>query len=114
MGAALRGGQPAPWLEPLLRSDHPAVRVAATNAAVRLRVPGAVGLVLRLMDELPEEAAEFRLTPLSAPGTVVPAAVEVFGPAAEPVARRVAAGPRTAWLDALRPSPCSRPAAWTP
>ncbi|MEU0662599.1 HEAT repeat domain-containing protein [Streptomyces lavendulocolor] len=105
VGAALRGGQSAPWLEPLLRSDDPAVRVAATNAAVRLRVPGAVGLVLRLMDELPEEAAEFRLTPLSAPGTVVPAAVEVFGPAAEPVARRVAAGPRTAWLDALRPFP---------
>ncbi|UNO39076.1 hypothetical protein [Streptomyces sp. MST-110588] len=101
VGAALEGGAPAPWLEPHLRSGEPAVRIAATHAAVRLRVPDAVGLVVRLMDELPEETAALRLTPFTAPGTVVTAAVEVFGAAAEPVARRVAARPRTEWLDAL-------------
>ncbi|MBW5484785.1 hypothetical protein GPJ59_23610, partial [Streptomyces bambusae] len=100
-GAALPGGEPAPWLEPRLRSEDPDVRVAATHAALRLRVPGAVGLVLRLMDELPEEAATCRLTPLAAPGAVVPAAAEVFGAAAEPVARRVADRPRAEWLDVL-------------
>ncbi|GGR33087.1 HEAT repeat domain-containing protein [Streptomyces netropsis] len=101
VGAALDGGEPAPWLDPHLRSEDPALRVAATHAAVRLRVPGALGLVLRLMDELPEETATLQLTPFIAPGTVVPAAVEVFGAAAEPVARRVAAGPRAEWLDVL-------------
>ncbi|WP_159392513.1 hypothetical protein [Streptomyces niveus] len=50
------------------------------------------------MDELPEDAATLRLTPLSAPGTVVPAA-------AEPVARRIAARPRAEWVDALRHLP---------
>ncbi|MCF3102036.1 hypothetical protein IPZ58_10610 [Streptomyces roseoverticillatus] len=101
VGAALEGGEPAPWLEPHLGSEDPAVRVAATHAAVRLRVPGALGLVLRLMDELPEEAATLQLTPFTTPGTVVPVAVEVFGAAAEPVARRVAARPRAEWLGAL-------------
>jgi hypothetical protein len=101
VGAALQGGEPAPWLVPHLRSEDPAVRVAATHAAVRLRVPGALGLVLRLMDELPEEAATLQLTPLTAPGTIVPAAVEMFGTAAEPVALRVAARPRAEWLDVL-------------
>ncbi|MEU9111740.1 hypothetical protein AB0D04_08120 [Streptomyces sp. NPDC048483] len=105
VGAALEGGEPAPWLVPHLRSKDPAVRVAATLAAVRLRVPGAIGLVLRLMDELPEEAATLQLTPFTAPGTVVPAAVEVFGTAAEPVARRVVARPRAEWLDVLRHFP---------
>ncbi|MFK0256500.1 hypothetical protein [Streptomyces sp. NPDC090445] len=104
-GAALEGGAPAPWLEPALRSDDPAVRVAAVHAAVRLRVPGAVGLVLRLMDEFPEETATLAPTPVSAPGTVVPAAVEVFGAAALPVARRVAARPCHGWVDALLPFP---------
>ncbi|WP_326669056.1 HEAT repeat domain-containing protein [Streptomyces sp. NBC_01257] len=105
VGAALKGGEAAPWLDPHLRSDDPAVRVAATLAAVRLRVPGAPGLVLRLMDELPEEAASLSLTPLGVPGAVVSAAAEVFGAAAEPVARRVAARPRAEWLDALLPFP---------
>ncbi|MFC8916880.1 hypothetical protein ACFT5C_14025 [Streptomyces sp. NPDC057116] len=104
-GAALEGGVPAPWLERHLTSEDPAVRVAATHAAVRLRVPGALGLVLRLMDELPDEAATVRLTPLTAPGTVVPAAVETFGTAAEPVARRVAARPCAPWVDVLRHFP---------
>lgn len=101
VGAALEGGERAPWLEPHLRSEDPAVRVAATHTAVRLRVPGAIGLVRRLMDELPEETATLQLTPLTAAGRVVPAAVEVFGTAAEPVARRVADSPRAEWLDAL-------------
>ncbi|MFD7630236.1 hypothetical protein ACFV7Q_30160 [Streptomyces sp. NPDC059851] len=104
-GAALEGGAPAPWLEPSLRSEDPAVRVAAVHAAVRLRVPGAVGLVLRLMDELPEEAASLPLTPFSAPGVVVPAAVEVFGAAAREVALRVADRPCAGWVDALLPFP---------
>ncbi|MFJ9645507.1 hypothetical protein ACWEPM_16120 [Streptomyces sp. NPDC004244] len=56
-------------------------------------VPGALGLVLRLMDELPQEAATLELTPSSAPGAVVRAAVEVFGAAARPVALRVADRP---------------------
>ncbi|MFC9606447.1 hypothetical protein ACFTTN_23705 [Streptomyces niveus] len=94
MAAAPEGGEPAPWLVPHPGSDDPAVRVASTLVAVRLRVPG-----------LPEEAATLRLTPLSAPGTVVPAAVEVFGAAAEPVARRTAARPRAEWVDALRHFP---------
>ncbi|MGP3990156.1 hypothetical protein [Streptomyces sp. 3N207] len=101
VGAALEGREPAPWLEPHLRSEDPAVRVAATLAAVRLRVPGAISLVLRLMDELPEESATLQVTPLTAPGAVVPAAVEAFGTAAEPVARRIASQPRAEWLDAL-------------
>ncbi|MGI5346902.1 hypothetical protein ACQEU8_01755 [Streptomyces sp. CA-250714] len=101
VGAALEGGEPAPWLEPHLGAEDAAVRVAATHAAVRLRVPGAIGLVLRLMDELPDESATLQLTPFTAPGAVVPAAVEVFGTAAEAVARRVAAGLRVEWLDAL-------------
>ncbi|WP_393055941.1 hypothetical protein [Streptomyces sp. LN549] len=105
VGAALPGGETAPWLEPRLRSDAPDVRIAATLAAVRLRVPGALGLVLRLMDELPEEAASLQLTPLGTPGAVVTTAVEVFGADAEPVARRVAARPRAEWLDALLPFP---------
>ncbi|MFJ2094159.1 hypothetical protein ACIOEW_33615 [Streptomyces sp. NPDC087901] len=105
VGAAMPGGETAPWLDPHLRADDPAVRIAATLAAVRLRVPGALGLVLRLMDELPEEAASLQLTPLGTPGTVVTAAVEVLGAAAEPVARRVAARPRAEWLDALLPFP---------
>ncbi|WP_406098558.1 hypothetical protein [Streptomyces sp. NBC_01013] len=104
-GAAMPGGEAAPWLDSHLRSDATEIRVAATLAAVRLRVPGALGLVLRLMDELPEAAASLRLTPLGTPGTVVTAAVEVFGTAAEPVARRVAARPRAEWLDALLPFP---------
>ncbi|MEU0694317.1 hypothetical protein ABZ349_10065 [Streptomyces niveus] len=98
MAAAPEGGEPAPWLVPHLTSDDPAVRVASTLVEVRLRVPGAIGLVLRLMDELPEDAATLRLTPLSAPGTVVPAA-------AEPVARRIAARPGAEWVDALRHLP---------
>ncbi|MFD9540099.1 hypothetical protein [Streptomyces sp. NPDC060022] len=101
VGAALEGGVPAPWLGPHLRSEDPAVRVAATHTAVRLRVPGAIELVLRLMEEMPEEAASLRLTPITAPGTIVPVAAEVFGAAAEPVARRVAARPRAEWLDVL-------------
>ncbi|MEV0778825.1 hypothetical protein [Streptomyces sp. NPDC050428] len=105
VGAALAGGEPAPWLAPHLTSDDPAVRVASTLAAIRLRAPGAIGLVLRLMDELPEEAATLRMTPLSAGGAVVAAAVEVYGAAAEPVVRRVAARPRTEWADALRDFP---------
>ncbi|MEU0953239.1 hypothetical protein ABZ353_12965 [Streptomyces niveus] len=87
MAAAPEGGEPAPWLVPHLTSDDPAVRVASTLGAVRLRVPG-----------LPEDAATLRLTPLSAPGTVVPAA-------AEPVARRIAARPGAEWVDALRHLP---------
>ncbi|MFJ3840228.1 hypothetical protein ACIPY6_32590 [Streptomyces sp. NPDC090054] len=105
VAAALDGGRPAPWLDPHLRSADPAVRVAATHAAVRLRVPGAVALVLRLMDELPHEAAELRLTPVGAPGTIVSAVVDVFGADAEPVARRVADRPRAEWVDALRRFP---------
>ncbi|MET9555972.1 HEAT repeat domain-containing protein [Streptomyces sp. NPDC006645] len=105
VGAALAGGEPAPWLAPHLVSDDPAVRVAATLVAVRLRVPGAIGLALRLMDELPEESASLRLTPVSAPGLAVTAAVEVFGAAAEPVVRRIADRPRTEWVDALRDFP---------
>jgi hypothetical protein len=105
VGAALPGGEPAPWLEPRVRSADPAVRVAATLAAVRLRVPGAVGLVLRLLDERPEEAATVELTPLSGPGAAVTAAVEVFGAAARPVAERVAARPCAVWLPALLPFP---------
>ncbi|WP_329080684.1 hypothetical protein [Streptomyces niveus] len=105
VGAALAGGQPAPWLAPHLVSDDPAVRVAATLVAVRLRVPGAIGLVLRLMDELPEESATLQLTPMSSPGMAVTAALEVFGAAAEPVARRIADRPRTEWVDALRDFP---------
>ncbi|MFF3017022.1 hypothetical protein [Streptomyces sp. NPDC057939] len=105
VAAALDGGGPAPWLDPHLRSEDPAVRVAATHAAVRLRVPGAVALVLRLMDELPREAAELPLTPLGAPGTIVSVVVDVFGPDAEPVARRVADRPRAEWVDALRGFP---------
>ncbi|MFI1286711.1 hypothetical protein ACH4U5_39185 [Streptomyces sp. NPDC020858] len=101
VGAALEGGAPAPWLAAHLRSDDPGVRVAATHAAVRLRVPGALGLVLGLMDDLPEEAATVQPTPFAAPGMVVPAAVEVFGAAAEPVARRVAARPCVQWLEVL-------------
>ncbi|MFD9498009.1 hypothetical protein [Streptomyces sp. NPDC060035] len=101
VGAALEGGAPAPWLAPHLRSEDPSIRVAATHAAVRLRVPDALDLVLRLMDELPEEAASLQLTPLTAPGTIVPVVAEVFGAAAEPVARRVAARPRAEWLDVL-------------
>ncbi|MFG3256728.1 hypothetical protein [Streptomyces sp. NPDC048172] len=101
VGAALEGGEPAPWLDPHLRSEDPAVRMAATYAAVRLRVPGALGLVLRLMDESPEETRTLRLTPFTAPGVVVTAAVDVFGEAAEPVARRVAARPCAEWLDVL-------------
>ncbi|MFI6949649.1 hypothetical protein [Streptomyces sp. NPDC050422] len=104
-GAAMPGGEAAPWLDSHLRSDAPEIRVAATLAAVRLRVPGALGLVVRLMDELPEAAASLQLTPLGTPGTVVTAAVEVFGAAAGPVARRVAARPRAEWLDALLPFP---------
>ncbi|WP_405800617.1 hypothetical protein [Streptomyces sp. NBC_01506] len=104
-GAALQGGEPAPWLAPHLRSREVAVRMAATLAAVRLRVPGAIGLVTRLMDELPQEAATLCLTPVTAPGAVVRAAVEVFGAAAEPVARRVAARPGAEWVDALRNFP---------
>lgn len=72
---------------------------------MRLRVPGALGLVLRLMDGVPEEAASLQLTPFTAPGTVVSAAVKVFGTAAEPVARRVAARPRAEWLDVLQHFP---------
>ncbi|MEV6107402.1 hypothetical protein AB0M28_22240 [Streptomyces sp. NPDC051940] len=105
VGAALEGGEPAPWLEDHLRSADPSVRVAATLAAVRLRVPDALGLVMRLLDELPEEAATLSLTLLGAPGLVVTAAVEVFGAAAEPLAARVAARPRAEWLEALRPFP---------
>ncbi|WP_405443657.1 hypothetical protein [Streptomyces niveus] len=105
VGAALAGGEPAPWLAPHLASDDPSVRVAATLVAVRLRVPGAIGLVLRLMDELPEESATLQLTPMSSPGMAVTAALEVFGAAAEPVARRIADRPRTEWVDALRDFP---------
>ncbi|WP_344534892.1 hypothetical protein [Streptomyces albiaxialis] len=105
VGAALEGGEPAPWLAPHLASEDPAVRVAATHCAVRLRVPGAVGLVLRLMDELPEEARTLGPTPFAGPGLAVTAAVEVFGTAAEPVARRVAEDPCAAWLEALTPFP---------
>lgn len=109
VGAALAGGEPAPWLAPHLVSEDPSVRVAATLVAVRLRVPGAIGLVLRLMDELPEESATLRLTPLTSPGIVVPVAVEVFGAAAEPVVRRIADRPRTEWVDALRDFPALAP-----
>ncbi|MFJ9648427.1 hypothetical protein [Streptomyces sp. NPDC101206] len=104
-GSALEGGAPAPWLESALRSEDPAVRVVAVQAAVRLRVPGALGLVLRLMDELPQEAATLALTPSSAPGAVVRAAVEVFGAAARPVALRVADRPCAGWVEALLPFP---------
>jgi hypothetical protein len=104
-GAALPGGEPAPFLDRHLASDDPALRIAATLAAVRLRVPGALNLVLRLMDELPHETATLRLHPLTSPGAVVPAAVEVFGARAEPVARRVAARPRVEWLAALENFP---------
>ncbi|MFD6334756.1 hypothetical protein ACFWGI_34990 [Streptomyces niveus] len=105
VGAALAGGEPAPWLAPHLASDDPSVRVAATLVAVRLRVPGAIALVLRLMDELPEESATLQLTPVSSPGAAVTVAVEVFGAAAEPVVRRIADRPRTEWVDALRDFP---------
>lgn len=105
VGAALAGGEPAPWLAPHLVSENSDVRVAATLVAVRLRVPGAIGLVLRLMDELPEESATLRLTPLTMPGIVVTATAEVFGAAAEPVVRRVADRPRAEWVDALRDFP---------
>ncbi|MFE4613149.1 hypothetical protein ACFRK5_33140 [Streptomyces niveus] len=105
VGAALAGGEPAPWLAPHLASDDPSVRVAATLVSVRLRVPGAIPLVLRLMDELPEESATLRLTPVTSPGAVVTVAVEVFGAAAEPVVRRIADRPRTEWVDALRDFP---------
>ncbi|MFD0265101.1 hypothetical protein ACFVGY_00685 [Streptomyces sp. NPDC127106] len=105
VGATLEGGAPAPFLEPSLRSEDPAVRLAAVHAAVRLRVPGALGMVLRLMDELPEETATLAPTPVSAPGAVVRAVVEVFGAAALPVARRVADRPCAGWVDALLPFP---------
>ncbi|MFF8598176.1 hypothetical protein ACF065_04645 [Streptomyces sp. NPDC015232] len=98
-------GAPQPWLEPFLTSPDPALRIGATLTAVRLRVPGAVALVARLMDELPEETASLRLTPMALPGLVVTAAVAEFGAAAEPVARRVAERPRGAWLAALAPFP---------
>ncbi|XIE80918.1 hypothetical protein AB6O49_29535 [Streptomyces sp. SBR177] len=64
-----------------------------------------MALVTRLMDELPEETASLRLTPMALPGLVVTAAVAEFGAAAEPVARRVAERPRGAWLAALAPFP---------
>ncbi|MFF3688327.1 hypothetical protein [Streptomyces sp. NPDC002187] len=90
--AAVDGGGPAPWLEVHLRSPQPQMRVAATLVAVRLRVPDALGLVLRLMDEVPgtEGVAD-----------AVRAAVEVYGAAAEPVALRVLARPRSEWLGVL-------------
>ncbi|MET8507828.1 hypothetical protein ABZV60_24710 [Streptomyces sp. NPDC004787] len=98
-------GAHQPWLEPFLASPDPAARIGATLVAVRLRVPGAVGLVTRLMDELPEETASLRLAPMALPGLVVTAAVAEFGAAAAPVARRVAERPRGAWLAALAPFP---------
>ncbi|MEV5983149.1 hypothetical protein [Streptomyces sp. NPDC052114] len=112
VGAAIPAGEAAehsasvPWLAGHLRSGTPALRVAATLVAVRLRLSDALDLVLRLMDELPEEAASLQLVPLGAPGVAVTAAVETFGAAAEPVALRVATGPlRTEWLDVLRRFP---------
>ncbi|WP_055700038.1 hypothetical protein [Streptomyces silaceus] len=112
VGAAVAGSEDSgyaagvPRLAGHLRSDDPALRVAATLVAVRLRLPDALDLVLQLMDDLPEEAASLQLVLLGTPGVAVTAAVETFGPAAEPVARRVAAGPlRTEWLDVLRHFP---------
>ncbi|WP_351230564.1 hypothetical protein [Streptomyces sp. NPDC002133] len=91
-GAALEDGDPAPWLVPFLEAPDAGVRVAAVVAAVRFRVPDAIGRVLSLLDELPED-----------PGTAqaVRAAVEVFGEEARPVAARIAERPRGAWTGVL-------------
>ncbi|GGT45278.1 hypothetical protein GCM10010271_56440 [Streptomyces kurssanovii] len=104
VGAEVPGVGTASWLVPFLVSPDPAERVVATYTAVRLRVPDALGLVLRLMEELPDETATLRTMPLS-DEQVVPAAVEVFGEAAEPVAARVAACLRTEWVGVLRHFP---------
>ena len=81
LGEAFPGGEEQPWLTPHLASEDPAMRSAAVVAALRFRVPGALGHVRRLMDELPAEDG----TKLA-----VHAAAEVLGPAAEPLAARVA------------------------
>ncbi|MFD7439872.1 hypothetical protein [Streptomyces sp. NPDC059909] len=91
-GAALEGGDPAPWLIPFLESPDRGLRAAAAVAAVRLRVPDAIGRVLALMDELPED---------SGTAHAVLAAVEVFGAEARPVAARAAERPRGEWAAAL-------------
>ncbi|MGW7365288.1 hypothetical protein ACWGI8_18055 [Streptomyces sp. NPDC054841] len=92
VGSALAGGEHMPWLVPFLESSDDDIRAAAAVVAVRLRVPDAVGRVLRLMDELPEH---------SGTANAVAAAVEVFGAVAEPVAARVAERPRAEWIGVL-------------
>ncbi|WP_019889081.1 hypothetical protein [Streptomyces purpureus] len=100
LAAQLPGGADAPYLDPFLdprrAADHPDLRVAAVLAAVRLRTPGALGHVLRLLDDLPDHDMT---------AAVLTAAVEVFGAAAEPVAAKAADRPRAAWADALVPFP---------
>ncbi|WP_418958847.1 hypothetical protein [Streptomyces tritici] len=81
LGETFPGGEEQPWLVPHLAATDPALRTAAVVAAVRFRVPGALAHVLRLLDELPSEQG----TELA-----VRAAAEVYGPAAEPLAARVA------------------------
>ncbi|MCF3120428.1 hypothetical protein IPZ68_12050 [Streptomyces arenae] len=74
VGAAVAGSEDSgyaaavPRLAGHLRSDDPALRVAATLVAVRLRLPDALDLVLQLMDDLPEEAASLQLVLLGTPG----------------------------------------------
>ncbi|MET9110879.1 hypothetical protein [Streptomyces zhihengii] len=106
-GAAESGAGRAPakvagadWLEPFLGSAEPGTRVAATLAAVRLRLPGAAERVLALMDALPGYEDPVFGTRI-ATATVVRAAVEAGGDAAGQVAARVAAAPRAEWTGVL-------------
>ncbi|MGW2119378.1 hypothetical protein [Streptomyces zhihengii] len=106
-GAAEPGAGRAPakvagadWLEPFLGSAEPGTRVAATLAAVRLRLPGAAERVLALMDALPGYEDPVFGTRI-ATATVVRAAVEAGGYAAGQVAARVAAAPRAEWTGVL-------------
>ncbi|TXS50815.1 hypothetical protein [Streptomyces sp. t39] len=105
IGPALEPGTAdASWLEPYLGAADPGMRVAAALAAVRLRLPGSLERVLALMDELPDyEDADFGTRIATA--TVVRAAVESWGDAAEPVAAQVAAAPRARWTGVLRAFP---------
>lgn len=99
-GGAPTGVAEADWLEPFLGSAEPGTRVAATLAAVRLRLPGAAERVLALMDALPGYEDPVFGTRI-ATATVVRAAVEAGGDAAGQVAARVAAAPRAEWTGVL-------------
>lgn len=102
LGEAFPGDEEQPWLTPHLASEDPELRAAAVVAAVRFRVPGALGHVLRLIDDLPDEDGT---------GHAVRAAAEVHGAAAEPVAARVAdllaagAAPAREWAGVLEGFP---------